>query len=126
VDGFLGPDLLVSVEAKDKRIDGSNVGHELGTMMQLAENTTAISVAMCRAVDDAARELLEEAGVRVVSDESLERQLNRWDYHKQNRAVQGMLHFLTNVEENPKATQRLLAFLDEVDPYNTSLAHLNR
>ena len=126
VDGFLGPDLLVSVEAKDKRIDDSNVRHELGTMMQLAENTTGISVAMCRAVDNAARELLNEAGVRVVSDESLERQLNRWDYHKQNRAVQGMLHFLTNVEENPKATQRLLAFLDEVDPYNTSLVHLNR
>jgi hypothetical protein len=36
-----------------------------------------------------------------------------------------MIHFLTNIEENPDATQRLLKFIEVVDPENEALAHLN-
>jgi hypothetical protein len=35
-----------------------------------------------------------------------------------------MVHFLGNIEENPDATQRLLQFVGEIDPGNSSLAHL--
>lgn len=123
IDGFLGPDLMVSVEVKDLDIDLTNVQAELGTMLGLAEDTTALPVAVCRSVSEEARARLEDRGVRVIDDADLIDELARWDYHKQNRAVQGTLHYLANIEENPDAVQRLLQFLGDVDPSNRALDH---
>ena len=125
IDGYLGPDLIISVEVKDRNITESDVESELGTMMTLAEQSTAISIAICRSVSEDAREKIESAGVRLLTDEELEARLEMWDYHKQNRAVQGMIHFFSNIEENPQGTQRLLRFLKDVDPNNPALAHLD-
>jgi len=124
IDGYQGPDLMVSVEVKDRDIDEDNVHSELGTMMKVAERSTALSVAICRQVSEDARTTLEEEDVKVMTDEDLRTQLNTWDYHKQNLALQGMVHFLEHVEENPTATERLLEFIEGVDPDNTALAHL--
>ena len=93
--------------------------------MVVAENTTSIAIAICRQVGDDAREILEERDVEVVDDDLAE-QLRLWDYHKQNRALQGMVHFLANIEENPDAVQRLLQFIEsEADSSNPALAHQN-
>jgi len=124
IDGYQGPDLMVSVEVKDLPIDGSNVESELGSMMELAENATTIVVAICRSASDEAIDTLEASGVKVLTDDRLEERLELWDYHKQNRALQGMAHYLSNVEEDPGAVQRLLEFINDVDPNNTALAHL--
>jgi len=124
IDGFRGPDLMLSVEVKDLPIDGGNVRSELGTTIQLSESTTAIPIAVCRTVSPEARETLQSEGVAVMDDDELIAELGRWDYHKQNLAVQGMLHYLANIEENPDAVQRLLYFLKDVDPENRALAHL--
>jgi len=59
IDGYHGPDLMVSVEVKDRSIDSGNVHAELGTMMKVAQNTTAIAVAICTDVTPDARETLE-------------------------------------------------------------------
>jgi len=124
IDGFYGPDLMLSVEVKDKEITGGNVGSELQTIIDVAENTTAIAVAICRDMTTEARDTLEESGVNVITDETLRRELDLWDYHKQNRALQGMIHFFANIEENPDGVQRLLQFVEDVDPNNHALAHL--
>ena len=125
IDGYMGPDLMVSVEVKDRDITQGNVKDELGTMMELAENTSTIAVALCRSVSPQATELLDDAGVTVITDADIESELETWDYHKQNRAVQGMVHYLAHIEENPLAVQRLLRFVSEIDPENTALAHLS-
>lgn len=124
IDGYHGPDLMISVEVKDRVIDESNVYAELGTMMKVAQNTTAIAIAICTEVSKGARQTLEEADVRVLDDEDLGRQLRFWDYHKQNRALHGMLHFFANIEENPDGVQRLLRFVSSIDPDNRVLDHL--
>lgn len=124
IDGYYGPDLMLSVEVKDLIVDSSNVHSELGSMMELARRTNVVVVAMCKEVGDGAAETLREAGVEVIDDDDLERELDRWDYHKQNRAVQGMIHFMGNIEEDPAAVQRLLRFIEDVDPENPALAHL--
>jgi len=124
IDGYYGPDLMISVEVKDKTIDKSNVQAELGIMMELAENTTAIAIALCKAITDPAENTLEESGVECLTDDDIQSELTTWDYHKQNRALQGAIHYLTNVEENPKATQRLLQYVSKVDPDNRALDHL--
>jgi len=124
IDGYYGPDLMVSVEVKDRIIDSTNVDSELGTMMQVAENTTAVPIAICWDVSNDARNTLEDAGVRVLDDSDLEERLSTWDYHKENRAIQGMIHFFSNIEENPDGVQRLLRFVEDIDPGNSALAHL--
>ena len=124
IDGYHGPDLMISVEVKDRDIDSSNVKSELGTMLKVAEDTTAIAIAICKNIDDDARQTLEDGGVRVLDDGDLARQLQFWDFHKQNRALHGMLHFLANIEENSVAVQRLLRFISENDPDNRVLDHL--
>lgn len=124
IDGYHGPDLMISVEVKDRVIDASNVRAELGTMMKVAQNTTAVAIAICTEVSVEARQTLEKAGVRVLDDGDLDQRLQTWDYHKQNRALHGMLHFFANIEENPDAVQRLLRFVSTVDPDNRALDHL--
>lgn len=124
IDGYRGPDLMLSVEVKDRAIDSTNVNSELGSMMELAENATTIVVAICRSASDDAIAELRAADVIVLTDEELTERLKLWDYHKQNSALQGMAHYLTNIEEDPGALQRLLGFLRDVDPGNTALAHL--
>ncbi|MEZ3142898.1 hypothetical protein [Halobaculum sp. MBLA0143] len=124
IDGFLGPDLMISVEVKDLLIDESNVDGELGTTIQLAEDTTTVPIAMCRELSDGARNHLRSRGVEPLDDGDLLSELRRWDYHKQNRAVQATLHYLANVEENPDAVQRFLQFIEEVDEDNRALDHL--
>lgn len=124
IDGYRGPDLMLSVEVKDRAIDSTNVDSELGSMMELAENATTIVVAICRSASDDAIAELRAADVIVLTDEELTERLKLWDYHKQNSALQGMAHYLTNIEEDPGALQRLLGFLRDVDPGNTALAHL--
>ncbi|EMA68057.1 hypothetical protein C462_14358 [Halorubrum distributum JCM 13916] len=124
IDGYHGPDLMISVEVKDRVIDESNVSAELGTMMKVAQNTTAIAIAICTEVGQEARKTLEDADVRVLDDGDLARQLRLWDYHKQNRALHGMVHFFANIEENPDGVQRLLRFVSSIDPDNRVLDHL--
>ncbi|THE64892.1 hypothetical protein D8Y22_09715 [Salinadaptatus halalkaliphilus] len=125
IDGYNGPDLMISVEAKDRVIDESNIDTELGTMMTLAERSTTISIAVCQKIEKDARETLQDEGVKVITDKDLRIQLRTWDYHKQNVALQGMVHFLEHIEENPTATRRLLRFIENVDPNNSALAHLD-
>jgi len=124
IDGYYGPDLMLSVEVKDLIIDSSNVDSELGSMMELARETNVVVIAMCKEVGEEAAEQLDDAGVEVIDDNDIEQELDRWDYHKQNRAVQGMIHFMGNIEEDPAAVQRLLRFIEDVDPENSVLAHL--
>jgi hypothetical protein len=124
VDGYIGPDLMVSLEAKDKIVDDNVVERELLDLCQLAEETGAIALVMCRDVTDEAWSVLQDSGVLVLTDEELKEHLQFWDYHKQNDAVQGMVHYFKNVEENPDATKRVLEFLEEVDPENSAVATL--
>lgn len=124
IDGFLGPDLMISLEVKDLDITGDNVRSQLGQMLDLVESSTTVPIAICRIVSSDARDVLEAEGVRVLDDDDLLSELEQWDYHKENRAVQGMLHYLANIEENPDAVQRLLRFLKEVDENNRALVHL--
>jgi len=125
IDGYYGPDLMVSVEVKDRNIVTSNVESELGSMMELAERTNVVVVAVCKHVGEGAANILNNAGVNVVTDDDIRAELPLWDYHKQNRAIQGMVHFLASIEEDPAAVQRLLRFIETVDSKNPALAHLS-
>ncbi len=125
IDGYHGPDLMISIEAKDRVISESDIDTELGTMVKLAEKSTTISIAVCKEVEEDAREVLQEEDVKVITDKDLTIQLRTWDYHKQNLALQGMVHFLEHIEENPTATRRLLRFVEDIDSNNSALAHLD-
>jgi hypothetical protein len=123
IDGFYGPDLMISVEVKDKGINMLNMGSELGTMLGVAEDTTSIPIAIIREITEDARQELESSGVRVLSDDDLIANLQFWDFHKENRALHGMLHYLANIEEDAGAVQRLLEFVESIDEGHRVLDH---
>jgi hypothetical protein len=124
IDGYIGPDLMVSLEAKDKPVTDSVVERELNGLRELAQNTGAIAIVMCSSIKGSARSTLVDEGVLVLADSDIENQLKLWDYHKQDNAVQGMIHYFKNVEENPDATTRILGFVNEVDPGNSAVDSL--
>jgi hypothetical protein len=80
IDGYYGSDLMISVEVKDRDIDASNVYDELGTMMDVAENTTSLAIAICRRISEGARDILEDSGVHILDDDDLLIQLEIWGY----------------------------------------------
>jgi hypothetical protein len=124
IDLYSGLDLEVSVEVKDMNIGSGNLGHQLGLFMKkaLARNLPGLIFAGSIEVD--ARQLIVEDGFQIVTQDELLNEIRRWDWQKQDSAVNGLMHYLSNIEQNPEAVLRLLEFIAIRDPHSPLLAHL--
>lgn len=123
IDCYSGIDLELSVEVKDFEITPENLEAELGDFVQsVASNRIKGLVFAASATDDARREL-SGRGLHLITLDDLSGLTAVWDWPKQNAAVLGMLHFLSHVEQNPDAVERLLAFIGERDPRHDSLIY---
>jgi hypothetical protein len=126
IDCYSGIDLELSVEVKDFEITPENLEAELGDFIQsVTSNRITGLVFAASAADDARRELSEHA-LHLITLGDLSGLTAVWDWPKQNAAVLGMLHFLSHVEQNPDAVERLLAFISEKDPRHDSLTYYRR
>jgi hypothetical protein len=123
IDCYSGIDLELSVEVKDFEITSENLEAELGDFMQsVASNRIKGLVIAASATDDGRREL-SDRGLYLITLKDLSNLTAVWDWPKQNAVVLGMLHFLSHVEQNPDAVERLLAFISERDPRHDSLTY---
>jgi hypothetical protein len=123
IDCYAGIDLELSVEVKDFEITSENLEAELGDFIQsITSNRIKGLVIAASATDDGRREL-SDRGLYLITLEDLPRLTAVWDWPKQNAAVLGMLHFLSHVEQNPDAVERLLAFISDKDPRHDSLTY---
>ena len=123
VDGYMGLDLELSVEVKDMEINAANTAKQLGSFLETMEQLQTVAVAFVSAATDEARTNIEGRGVHVLTQADLLREVARWDWHKQNRAVLGLLHQLAHVEQSPHAVQRLLSFIAERDNQHDALVY---
>jgi hypothetical protein len=123
IDCYAGLDLELSSEVKDLIITSTNLTPELGEFVQSIEDTKAPGLVFVEDIEDEARELLQDQGVQVITLEKILGVISIWDWHKQNAAVLGMLHFLAHIEQNPYAVERLLAFIQTKDPDHDSLVY---
>lgn len=123
VDGYMGLDLELSVEVKDMEINTVNLPKQLGSFLETMEQLQNVALVFVGAVTDEARTHIEGRGVHVLTQTDLLREVSRWDWHKQNRAVLGLLHQLAHVEQSPHAVQRLLSFIAEQDDQHDALVY---
>ncbi len=123
IDGYYGLDLEVSVEVKDISITVENIDRQLGPFVSQVAGNHINGIALAASFDKAAREELEIAGITPLAQNDLEWIVRGWDWQKQDRAVQGVLHYLAHVEQNPEATSRFLDFIAGRDGSHPSLAY---
>lgn len=125
IDCYQGLDLEMSVEVKDLHVTSANLRRELGGFLQSLSGNKAPGAVLAASIDEEARGELEGHGVRVLTQQGVIKTVGLWDYPKQNAAVLGMLHYLSHVEQNALAVNRLLAFIQNLDPSHDALIYFD-
>jgi hypothetical protein len=123
IDGYYGLDLEVSVEVKDHPLTGTNINKEVGEFLMKASANRVMGIVFALSADEEAAAVMAREGARRITQEMLLAVVALWDWRKQDAAVQGVLHYLAHVEQNPDAVRRLLGFIRERDPGHDSLAY---
>jgi len=123
IDGYHGLDLEMSVEVKDLHISLSNLEQQLGSFLKQVQGNQILGVAFVLSIDDEASSVLTNSEVKPFTQSNLIQAVDIWDWQKQNTAVHGVLHYLAHIEQNPKAVDRILEFINERNPEHDSLAY---
>ena len=124
IDGYIGLDLEVTVEVKDMALTGVNTLSEVGEFLLKVVENRVMGVVIVASADDEAIDIVRSHTAVTLTLADILDAVSRWDWRKQEAAVQGLLHFLAHVEQNPDAVSRLLAFIRDADPSHESLLHL--
>lgn len=125
IDCYGGLDLETSVEVKDIDITPKHFDKELGQFCRNCEGNNIVGIAFVAGIDDKTAKIILRHGVRIITQVILLRIVELWDWEKQNAAVQGTLHYISHIEQNPSAVVRLLEFIRDNDPNHDSLAYLS-
>jgi hypothetical protein len=125
VDCYMGLDLELSVEVKDLEIGSENVERELGGFATEVKSNRIRGLAFVKSIADGVKtKLFDDYGILSMTELDLLRIVESWDWPKQDLAVQGILHYLSHIEQNPEASVRLLRFIAERDEGHDSLCYL--
>ena len=89
--------------------------------MKQVQGNKILGIAFVVSIDSDALVILNNFDVKAITEADLLDILNLWDWPKQDEAVHGMLHYLSHVEQNPEAVDRLLTFIAHHDPKHNSL-----
>jgi hypothetical protein len=121
IDGYAGVNLELSAEVKDLDIDSGNKERQLGSFLQSIANRHATGMVFARTFSEDVRAELEGLGVILTDDAMLRWLIRRWDWVKQDIALQSMMHFLAHIEQNASAVRRLLSFIAARDEHHACL-----
>ncbi|MCG6280782.1 MULTISPECIES: hypothetical protein [Vibrio harveyi group] len=114
IDCYDGLTLEYSAEVKDFEIGKSNFERQVGEFIRECERKKTDSAIFCPSYvqDDISN--LDIKRTKLIDQENILYIVSTWDWKKQERAYQGMLHYLSHIEQNAKSVQRLLAFVDSL------------
>jgi hypothetical protein len=113
IDCYRGIELEMSVEVKDMDIGKQNFGRELGAFVNNIDDGNLFGTVASRSIDSDIFKLLHSRNIASITNNDLRRTVATWDWSKQNNAVDGMLHYLSHIEQNEQATKRLQCFIKE-------------
>lgn len=125
IDCYNGIELEVSVEVKDMDLSSDNYQREVSGFVNNIESGNLFGIIACKTSSEDFLVHLQGKNVVVVTDNSIKQFVKTWDWPKQNKAVNGMLHFLSHIEQNTQSTQRLLNFIKESEYHHESLIYLD-
>jgi len=98
IDGYSGVNLELSAEVKDLAIDATNKERQLGGFLQVIGKQHATGMVFARSFSADVRIELEGLGIVLTDDATLRSLIKRWDWMKQDIALQSMMHFLAHIE----------------------------
>lgn len=124
IDCYRGLELALSIEVKDKSLDIPSFSAELGRFTRNAVASGVFALVVADRVSEELLEKLDEMGVVVMQTHDLVQTVSTWDWPKQDAAVGAMLHYLSHIEQNSVAANRLLAFIESRDASHDSLRYL--
>lgn len=113
IDGWAGPELVLSIEVKDEDLSDANGDTLDGFIANLAEWPDATAIVLARS---ATAEMIEELAQQSVSVLTRERMLDavvRWDLNKQRLAAREFHYYLARVQRTSALVLRFEEFVDE-------------
>ncbi len=115
VDGYLGEEIVLAAEAKDKNLSMPDEG-DLSTFIEDVDPYPDVdAVVFARDIDHQTREWLRSIGIRSVSRSDMMAVIELWDVPKQQNAVRAMRFFLAKIQKQPPLLARVIDFLAELD-----------
>ena len=124
IDAYKGLDIELSVEVKDIHINEANYNKELDGFIKNAAAANALAMVFIKSIDEQTKQKILGSGVVILTLADVKRTVNTWDWHKQDNALQVMLHHVAHIEQNTAATTRLLMFIFNYDSDHSSLTYL--
>ncbi|MEV0239226.1 hypothetical protein AB0I06_04685 [Streptomyces sp. NPDC050674] len=114
VSGYLGENVVLAAEAKDKHLGKSDEADLLTFIEESSAFPDLDAVVFARSFDPYILARLEENSVRTFSTEEMLRTVRLWDVPKQENAVRAMRFFLGHIQKNQRLVDRVEDFLQEL------------
>jgi hypothetical protein len=111
VDGWSGPDLVLSIEVKDAELANLDGAALDGFLANLGEWPDATAIVFARKASDEVVANLAAQNVAVLTRESMLEAVMRWDLNKQRLATREFYYYLSRVQRNSKIANRFEKFL---------------
>jgi hypothetical protein len=113
VDGWNGPELVLSIEVKDENIANPDDDTLDGFVANLAEWPDATAIVLARGATDDVAEGLANQNVYLLTREAMLDSVLRWDLNKQRLAAREFHYYLARMQRHSGLTLRFEAFLEE-------------
>jgi hypothetical protein len=113
VDGYDGPELILSIEVKDADIVDPQDDTLDGFLANLSEWADATAIVLARSAADGVVEELAKQNVAVLTRERMLDAVLRWDLNKQRLAAREFYYYLDRVQRHSSLTQRFEAFIED-------------
>lgn len=113
VDGWSGPDLVLSIEVKDEDITNPEDDTLDGFLANLSEWPDATAIVLARSATAEVARALAKRNVSVLTREHMRDAVVRWDLNKQRLAARECYYYFARRQRNSGLTQRFEAFLED-------------
>ena len=113
VDGWVGNQLALSIEVKDKHIGEDNLNELDQFILQLRRWPNCTAVVLAESFDDEAIEYFRDRGILCFDRETMVQNISYWDVPKQKLAVRELYYYFSVIQQNTRLTKRFEEFCDE-------------
>jgi hypothetical protein len=112
IDGWSGDNLVLSIEVKDRDIDGRRVDEiASGFLVNLSEWPDATAIVLARSFTDEAKKRLRRRNVRVLDRKRMRSNVRLWDIRKQQLAMREFKYFLFRKQQRSSLLARFEKFV---------------
>ena len=113
VDGWVGNQLALSIEVKDKIINDDNLSELDQFILQLRRWPNCTAVVLAESFSDGAIEYFKKHDILCFDRATMVKNISYWDVPKQKLAVRELFYYFSIIQQNTSLTNRYEQFCDE-------------